>query len=103
MLQQLVTLSNIWCEARALSAARLGTIVAGNSKFFDQIAGPSGNCTVATFQKFLSFFRDPASWPDACIPPRAVELLDNFASIATDATASAGKIASESPSVEEAA
>jgi hypothetical protein len=91
MIQQLLSLSKIWCQARSLSAARLGTLVAGNSKFFDQVARPGGSCTVATFEKFLAFFRDPANWPEDVIPKDAAELLGKFANIGPGA-AEAGDV-----------
>lgn len=81
---QLVRLGEIWSETNGRSLARLSTIVANNGQLFTQISKPGATCTVATYAKFLSFFRDGANWPDGRIPHAATELLDNFANIATE-------------------
>lgn len=82
-IDQLLKLADLWSAATGRSRARLSTIVADNGRFFGQIEKPGATCTVATFEKFLSYFRDGANWPDGLIPHDAAAVLSNFANIAT--------------------
>lgn len=91
MIDQLLGLAEIWCRAADRSRARLSTVVINDGKFFDKIELRGAGCTVATFEKFLSFFRDGANWPEGRIPLAACDLLDNFSNIATEAENSPGK------------
>jgi hypothetical protein len=86
MTEQLIALGECWSDASKRSLSRLATRVQNDSKFFDRLA-QTGTCTTATFEKFLTFFRDAANWPDAVIPQAAAELLDNFENIASAAAA----------------
>lgn len=90
-IDQLVRLAEVWSATDGRSLARLSTIVADNGRFFGQLNRPGSTCTVATFEKFLSFFRDPANWPGGDIPGDAADLLGNFANIATGEAGTSGK------------
>lgn len=82
MKDQLIRLATIWATVSSRSVARLATIVVADGKFFDRIGARGKDLQTETFEKFLSFFRDGANWPDGRIPQTAVDLLDNFANIA---------------------
>jgi hypothetical protein len=90
MNDSLVELAQLWCAARELSEARLGIIVTNDSRLIGRLRA-GGSCSLATFEKFLSFFRSGENWPDGCIPDEAGDILNNFENIATDAAASTGK------------
>ncbi len=81
--EQLLRLGEIWSQTDGRSLARLSTIVVNDGAFFERIANPDKGCSSRTIETFLSFFRDGASWPDGRIPQEAVDVLDNFANIAT--------------------
>ncbi len=95
MIEQLCQLAEIWATANDRSVARLATIVLNRGHFFETLRN-GGDCGTETFEKFLSFFRDGANWPDQRVPQDAVDLLDNFENIAVSAAASTGKAATES-------
>lgn len=86
MTDQLHAIATIWAVASARSLQTLGTKVNSDGQFFDKISS-NRTCTVATFEKFLTFFRDAANWPDNVIPQGAAELLENFENIASAADA----------------
>ena len=89
LIDHLTGVARIWATNRNRSTARLATIVINDGKFFVKVAR-GGGCTVATFEKFLMFFRDGKNWPDNVIPLDAAELLERLENIASDG-------ASESP------
>ncbi len=91
MIDQLVHLATIWADANSRSRSRLATLVVNDGKFFDKIEMQGAGCTVATFEKFLLFFRDGANWPDGRIPEAACDLLDNFSNIALTSSAHPGE------------
>lgn len=95
MIDQLVQLSTIWSETNDRSLARLATIVANEGGLFNRLAR-GGRLTTETFELFLSFFRDGDNWKGGHIPAAAVDLLDNFENIATEAGASTVKVAADS-------
>lgn len=88
MKEQLLRMADLWSQADGRSIARLATIVVRDGKFFDRIGRVGKDLQTETFEKFLSFFRDGANWPDGRIPQAACDLLDNFANIATGSAAS---------------
>ncbi len=91
-IDHLLTIAEIWCRATGRSLSALGNAVANDGKFFGRLERGTYP-TVATFEKFLSFFRDGANWPDGRIPQPAGDLLDNFSNIATAAPESPGTAA----------
>lgn len=95
MLDQLVHLSTIWSKTNDRSLARLATIVANEGGLFNRLAR-GGRLTTKTFEDFLRFFRDGGNWAGGVIPDAAVELLDNFENIATEAAASTVSVAADS-------
>lgn len=91
MIDQLVHLATIWADANSRSRSRLATLVVNDGKFFDKVEMQGAGCTVATFEKFLLFFRDGANWPEGRIPEAACDLLDNFSNIALTSSAHPGE------------
>lgn len=87
---QLIYLADQWAEANGKSIATLAKIVVSDNKFFVRISQPGKDLHTETFEKFLSFFRDGANWPDGRISEPACELLDNFSTIALPAPAHPG-------------
>lgn len=77
LIDRLVSLAELWIASRGLSLSRLGFLVVRDGSFFERLAG-GRSCTIATFEKFLAYFRDPAHWPDAVIPADALSLLDDL-------------------------
>ncbi len=71
---RLLRLSAIWCETNARSQSRLATIVANDGKLFDRIAA-GGSCTMATFDRFLTFFGKEENWTGG-VPAEALTLLN---------------------------
>lgn len=65
--ESLIALADAWCAVTGRQLSGLSTLVLKDSKFFGRIAGNAG-LTVSTVERFLAFFRDPASWPDGTIP-----------------------------------
>lgn len=74
LVDHLLSLADIWARASDRSTARLATVVAKDGGLFPRIAD-GGSITLATFEKFLTYFRDAANWPDHVIPPDAAALL----------------------------
>jgi hypothetical protein len=64
-------LASEWATANGRSLARLATLVANDGKLFDRLATGAG-CTIATYERFMRFFADPANWPGDAHSP-AVE------------------------------
>lgn len=87
---QLCHLADIWADNCNRSPATLGTKIANDSKIFDRLKDGS-SCTINTFEKFLSFFRDGENWKDSVIPDSAVCLLDQLANISTTGAVTGGK------------
>lgn len=81
LIDRLRRLAELWGSAQGKELSTLGTQVAKDGKFFGRLADGKG-CTIALFERFLAFFRDPANWPDAAIPGEAAEQLDEIANIA---------------------
>lgn len=94
--EQLVRLAEIWCEANDRSLSRLATIVINRGHFFDSDHDTMARSSMQTFEKFLTFFRDGGNWKGGRIPSAAVDLLDNFENIATEASASTVKLDEDS-------
>lgn len=90
IIDQLVGIADVWAESHGRSKARLATIVVNDGNFFKRIE-ETENCNLNTFEKFLSFFREPANWPDNIIPKAAVRLLEQLDNISTEATGTDGK------------
>jgi hypothetical protein len=86
MTEQLHLIATLWAGLSGQSLATLGSKQQGDSRFFARIAS-DGSCTTRSFEKFLTFFRDAANWPDNVIPQAAADLLDNFENIASAANA----------------
>lgn len=95
--EQLVELAKIWSRANDKSIARLATIVVNRGHFFDSDIDTMSRAGIQTFEKFLRFFRDGGNWEGGVIPAAAVDLLDNFENIATEAAASTGHLPETSP------
>lgn len=96
MIDQLVRLAEIWSEVNDKSLARLATIVINRGHFFDSDRETMNRSGLQTFEKFLRFFRDGGNWAGGVIPAAAVDLLDNFENIATEAAASTVKDTADS-------
>lgn len=96
MVEQLVRLAEIWCEANERSLSRLATIVINRGHFFESPIDQINRSGLQTFEKFLTFFRDGGNWKGGHIPAAAVDLLDNFENIATEAEASTVKVEADS-------
>jgi len=75
MMVTLQSLAVLWTAERTLSVSRLGTLVINDGRFFERVAG-GASCTIATFERFMRFFRDPTNWTDRGIPMPARVLLD---------------------------
>ena len=90
IIDQLVSIADVWAESHGRSKARLATIVVNDGNFFKRIE-ETENCNLNTFEKFLFFFRDPANWPDDNIPEAAVRLLEQLGNISTEPTETGGK------------
>jgi hypothetical protein len=80
LIERLQQLAEIWCAAQGRSRARLATIVANDGKFFERLDGGS-KISVATWEAFIRFFREPGNWPTDCIPADAAALLDEMKDI----------------------
>ena len=78
----LVRLGTIWAKAHDKELSTLGTIVAKDGKFFGRIEAGKG-CNIATWEKFIGFFREAGNWPECMIPADAAEVLDEIQMIAT--------------------
>lgn len=72
--ESLIALANSWCVAHGRQLSSLGTLVVKDSKFFARLAG-AGGLTVATFERFMAFFRDEESWPLGVLPADTAEIL----------------------------
>lgn len=94
-------LAVLWAGATARSLPRLGTIVANDGKFFERLAAGS-RISVATWESFIRFFREPANWPEGTIPADAALLLDEIETIAVGAEPSVGKEDAASAAVADA-
>lgn len=77
LMQHLHALTALWTQATGRSSARLATRVAKDGKFFDRLAS-GGTPTIAVYERFIAFFRDPENWPGAVIPEDAAALLSNI-------------------------
>lgn len=90
LLERLQRLGRLWADSQGRELSTLGTLVAKDGKFFARLeAGKS--CTVATFERFLAFFREAGNWPEEEIPHAAAELLDDVAAIAAGPEPIVGK------------
>ena len=94
--EQVERLADIWAEASGRSKSRLATIVVNRGHFFESMRGKA-TYSIEAFEKFLSFFRNGDNWPEGHIPEQAVQLLDNFENIATEAAPSTRQIDEASP------
>jgi hypothetical protein len=90
LIDRLQMLARIWAQAQNRSLSRLATIVAKDGKFFVRLE-KGKTCTVAIFERFLDFFREPGNWPEECIPADAAALLDEVEMIATGHEPHVGK------------
>lgn len=77
-------LADNWTSVTGRTLSALGGQVVKDGKFFARIAGGTVP-SVATFEKFLTFFRDSGNWPDGVIPPSASDLLGGLDAIASKA------------------
>lgn len=100
--EYLQRLSEIWATAHGRTLGALATQVANDGKFFTRLdAGMQPR--VATFEKFLAFFRSGENWPDNRIPLSAAELLDRLENIAVNEEAATGQADDVSPQQADAA
>lgn len=83
-------LADRWALANGRTLSALGGLVAKDGKFFSRIEA-GGRITTAKFEDCLSFFRDPANWPDNSIPETAAHLLEQLDNISTGEVPSSGK------------
>jgi hypothetical protein len=91
LIDRLLELSSIWSAAQGhRSTSRLATIVAKDGKMLSRLS-VGGTCTVATYERFLQFFRDPTNWPDQAVPSEALALLDDCIFTADGPTAPPAK------------
>lgn len=91
LIDRLLRLSALWAAASDRSTARLATIVANDGKILDRLEG-GATCTVATYERFLGFFRESTNWPGDQIPAEAQELLGEMEAIALPVRASPGEL-----------
>jgi hypothetical protein len=82
MTHQIHAVATVWAAQSVRSLATLGTKLTNDSRIFDKLAA-NGTCTTKTFEKLLSYFRNPMNWPDRVIPADAAALLENFENIAS--------------------
>lgn len=82
LIERLQKLTETWCAATGKSAATLSSKVVNDGKFFARIDS-SRTCSVASWERFLAYFREPANWPDVFIPADAAALLAELDPIAT--------------------
>ena len=82
LIDRLRRLAQLWADAQGKELSTLGTMVAKDGKFFGRLADGK-TCTVAIFERFLIFFRDPASWPAGEIPDDAAAALGEIEMLAT--------------------
>lgn len=82
LIERLLELARLWCAAHDRSLSRLATIVANDGKTLGRLE-EGKTCTVAMFERFLFFFREPANWPGGAIPDAAAAPLEQLAMIAT--------------------
>lgn len=85
----LLALVAIWERATDRSRSRLATIVVSQGAFFTRIE-KGGSFTVASFEKFLTYFRDPANWPGDTIPGDAADLLAALPGAGCEAVSAVG-------------
>lgn len=90
LIERLQKLAALWAAAQQRSLSRLATIVVNDGKLFDRLQG-GASCTVATYERFLRFFREAGNWPEDTIPADAADLLDEIEIIATGPEPSTGK------------
>ena len=81
LIDRLVKLAQLWAAAQERELSTLGTLVAKDGKFFGRLA-EGKTCTVALFERFLLFFREPENWPEGILPADAAALLDEVEFIA---------------------
>ena len=86
LIDRLCRLAELWAAAQGRELSTLGTLVAKDGKFFARL-GEGKTCTVALFERFLTFFREPANWPEDAIPADAAAVLDEVEMIAVGGTA----------------
>jgi hypothetical protein len=82
LIDRLRRIAQLWADAQGKELSTLGTMVAKDGKFFGRLADGK-TCTVAIFERFLIFFRDPASWPAGEIPADAAAELGEIEMLAT--------------------
>lgn len=79
--EYLLSLARIWTEESGRGLGALGAQVANDGKFFDRLQAGT-KISVATFERFLCFFRDEGNWP-AAIPQTGTDILSALENIAT--------------------
>ena len=72
--ESLIAIAEAWCAAHGRQLSGLGSMVVRDSKFFARIAAGAG-LNVATFERFVGFFRDSTSWPAELIPDDVAAIL----------------------------
>jgi hypothetical protein len=90
LIDRLCRLAQLWATAQGRELSTLGTLVAKDGKFFNRL-GEGKTCTVALFERFLLFFREPGNWPEESIPADAAALLDEVEMIAVGSEPSIGR------------
>lgn len=68
--QQLLAAATTYSTATGRSLARLSTVVVNDGNFFVRLQKSNGDCTTATYEKFMAWLR--ANWPAGVAMPEAV-------------------------------
>ncbi|MBB3965932.1 hypothetical protein [Rhizobium metallidurans] len=68
--EQLITVSDIFAQARGIGRQRLSTIVLNRGSTLDRIADGDSDLTTGTFEKAMLYFSD--NWPEGADWPASV-------------------------------
>ena len=100
--ERLKACAQLWAEANGSSPARLGRLVANDTKFFTRLDAPGASTTIAMAERFARFLADPANWPEGNVPEEVRAFAHVTGVSVADATPSTG-LSNEKSSRERAA
>jgi hypothetical protein len=73
LIERLFALAEHWARENKRSLSRLATIVVNDGKLFERLAS-GGSCTVATYERFIVYLREPTNWTGG-LPTEVLHLL----------------------------